>query len=239
MPINPTTLKALIDTQITNETVNFAITPAEVGGRIKDAIDYTTEQITGGGVTPDATISVKGKIQLAGDLAGTANSPTVPSLVNKEDLSNKSTNVTTDGLSDTKYPSVKSVKDYVDAEISAINPSSNYRELRGTLIQSSTGAPVLTIFKNDFVGTINLTRIGAGVYSLSIDGLVAADYLTKSYSIIGSSNSPIITRNEISVGSDGVGGYFFGIYSINVNAGGNVPVDNLLARTPLHIIIQD
>ncbi len=43
MPINPTTLKALIDTQITNETVDFAITPAEVGGRMKDAIDYTTE----------------------------------------------------------------------------------------------------------------------------------------------------------------------------------------------------
>lgn len=45
MPINPTTLKALIDTQITNETVDFAITPAEVGGRMKDAIDYTTEQV--------------------------------------------------------------------------------------------------------------------------------------------------------------------------------------------------
>ncbi len=44
MPINPTTLKALIDTQITNETIDFAITPAEVGGRMKDAIDYTTEQ---------------------------------------------------------------------------------------------------------------------------------------------------------------------------------------------------
>jgi hypothetical protein len=44
MPINPTTLKALIDTQITNETVDFAITPAEVGGRMKDTIDYTTEQ---------------------------------------------------------------------------------------------------------------------------------------------------------------------------------------------------
>jgi hypothetical protein len=45
MPINPTTLKALIDTQITNETVDLAITPAEVGGRMKDTIDYTTEQI--------------------------------------------------------------------------------------------------------------------------------------------------------------------------------------------------
>ena len=45
MAINPTTLKALIDTQITNETVNFAITPLEVGGRMKDTVDYTTEQI--------------------------------------------------------------------------------------------------------------------------------------------------------------------------------------------------
>lgn len=44
MPINPTTLKAQIDSEITNETVDFAITPAEVGGRMKDAIDYTTEQ---------------------------------------------------------------------------------------------------------------------------------------------------------------------------------------------------
>jgi hypothetical protein len=54
MPINPTTLKALIDTQITNETVDFAITPAEVGGRMKDAIDYTTEQV---GAKQDTLVS--------------------------------------------------------------------------------------------------------------------------------------------------------------------------------------
>ena len=35
----------------------------------------------------------------------------------KEDLINKSTNVTTDGASNTKYPSVKAVKDYVDSSI--------------------------------------------------------------------------------------------------------------------------
>lgn len=50
MAINPTVLKALIDAQITNETVNFAITPVEVGGRMKDTIDYTTEQIAN--ITP-------------------------------------------------------------------------------------------------------------------------------------------------------------------------------------------
>ena len=38
----------------------------------------------------------------------------------KESLSNKSTNVTTDGASDTKYPSVKAVKDYVDANSTSL-----------------------------------------------------------------------------------------------------------------------
>jgi hypothetical protein len=36
--------------------------------------------------TPDATTTVKGKIQLAGDLSGTADAPTVPALANKADL---------------------------------------------------------------------------------------------------------------------------------------------------------
>jgi hypothetical protein len=38
-------------------------------------------------VTPDATSSVKGKVQLAGDLGGTAASPTVPGLASKADAS--------------------------------------------------------------------------------------------------------------------------------------------------------
>lgn len=39
--------------------------------------------LIGGGSTPDATTSVKGKVQLAGDLAGTAAAPTVPALAAK------------------------------------------------------------------------------------------------------------------------------------------------------------
>jgi hypothetical protein len=39
----------------------------------------------------------------------------------KEDVANKSTNITADGSSDTKYPTVKSVKDYVDAFSSGSN----------------------------------------------------------------------------------------------------------------------
>ncbi len=43
---------------------------------------YVDAQITA--ATPDATSTVKGKIQLAGDLGGTAAAPTVPGLANKE-----------------------------------------------------------------------------------------------------------------------------------------------------------
>ncbi len=63
---------------------------------------------------PDATTLASGKVQLTGDLGGTATNPTVPGLATKESLSNKSTNVTADASSDTKYPSVRAIKAYVD-----------------------------------------------------------------------------------------------------------------------------
>lgn len=63
---------------------------------------------------PDATTLASGKIQLSGDLGGTALSPTVPGLANKENVSNKSTDVNFDGGSDSKYPSVRAIKTYVD-----------------------------------------------------------------------------------------------------------------------------
>jgi hypothetical protein len=53
-------------------------------------------------------------------LALKANATTVNASLNlKESTANKSTNVVTDGSSDTKYPSVKSVKNYVDAQVAS------------------------------------------------------------------------------------------------------------------------
>ena len=62
----------------------------------------------------DATTLAAGKVQLTGDLGGTATNPTVPGLVLKENVSNKSTNVNADAGSDSKYPSVRAIKTYVD-----------------------------------------------------------------------------------------------------------------------------
>ncbi|MEY4986608.1 MAG: hypothetical protein RL567_387 [Bacteroidota bacterium] len=86
---------------------------------VKSYVDNAMTNVVTTG-TPDATTLATGKVQLAGDLAGTATAPTVPGLTLKESLSNKSTDVSADGTSNTKYPSVKAVKDYVDIATTGI-----------------------------------------------------------------------------------------------------------------------
>ena len=90
---------------------------------------YVDSQFTSSTV-PDATTTSKGKIQLAGDLAGTAGAPTVPglalkanssdvttSLATKENTANKSTDATLASNSDVKFPTEKAVKTYVDTQV--------------------------------------------------------------------------------------------------------------------------
>jgi hypothetical protein len=193
MPINPTTLKALIDTQITNETVDFAITPTEVGSRMKDTIDYTTEQIATVTATPDATTSVKGKIQLAGDLSGTANLPTVPALTNKENLSNKSTDVAVDGLSDTKYPSVKAVKDYADGlVVGLLDDRGNYNA--SSNVFPSTGGSGIS-------GAI----LTGDLWFISVAGTLGGVSVPVGASIRALVNSPAQTSTNWSILNVGLG----------------------------------
>jgi hypothetical protein len=86
---------------------------------VKSYVDNAMTNVVTTG-TPDATTLATGKVQLAGDLAGIATAPTVPGLTLKESLANKSTDVSADGASNTKYPSVKAVKDYVDIATTGI-----------------------------------------------------------------------------------------------------------------------
>ena len=68
---------------------------------VKSVKTYVDSQVGGANIA-DADATTKGKIQLAGDLAGTAAAPTVPGLALKENTANKSTNVSTDGATDAK-----------------------------------------------------------------------------------------------------------------------------------------
>ena len=86
----------------------------------KAYVDQVVSQIATSGV-PDATTLAAGKVQLAGDLGGTATSPTVPALAGKENSSNKSTatDLGAGNPSDQLYPSQKATKAYVDNSIYA------------------------------------------------------------------------------------------------------------------------
>ncbi len=120
----------------------------------KSYVDNAIYNAVGTGVADDTTLA-PGKVRLAGDLAGTANSPTVPALANKENTSNKSTNVNTDANSDTKYPSVKAIKTYVD------------QATQGIALQAAVDAkadknsPIFTGTPSLPTGTIAVTQNGA------------------------------------------------------------------------------
>jgi hypothetical protein len=76
---------------------------------------YVDSQVASATI-PDANTTTKGKIQLAGDLGGTAALPTVPGLAIKENSANKST-VATLGTSDVLFPTQNAVKTYVDNQV--------------------------------------------------------------------------------------------------------------------------
>ena len=104
-------------TSLTAETINAAL-----DGKVNLA-DSITQYVTPtqlNAKTFDST-AIYNQIGLK---ASTASVTT--SLATKEDIANKSTSVTTDASSDTKFPSVKAVKTYVDTEIAgATIPDAN------------------------------------------------------------------------------------------------------------------
>jgi hypothetical protein len=137
---------------------------------VKSIKTYVDAQVAAATIA-DASASVKGKIQLAGDLAGNAAAPSVPGLLTKENLSNKSESVTTDGASNAKYPTVKSVKDYVDAQIAAI-PAPRPTALATDEFVASAGQTSFT-----------LTRIPSSKVSMFVNGIRIPN---AAYSFVGS-----------------------------------------------------
>ncbi|MEN9907451.1 MAG: hypothetical protein RLZZ540_592, partial [Bacteroidota bacterium] len=75
----------------------------------------------------------------------------------KEDVANKSTNVTTDGTSDTKYPSVKSVKTYVDASTASASTALTNEVTRATAAENTVAANLVTETNNRTAANNTLT----------------------------------------------------------------------------------
>ena len=120
--------------------------------------------------TPEATTLIQGKVQLAGDLAGTASAPTVPALALKENLANKAiaANLGAASPSDVLYPSQKAVKTYIDAQTTpeATSLIQGKIQLAGDLsgTASAPTVPALTT-KENTANKSTASDLGAGTSS--------------------------------------------------------------------------
>ena len=159
---------------------------------------YVDQNISGlvAGNIPDATTLAPGKIQLAGDLSGTATNPTVPDLANKENTSNKSTNIQGDAGSDSKYPSVKAVKTYVDQATmgTALQATVDGKADRNS--PTFTGTPVLpasTIAVTQSSGD-NSTNIATTAF---VQQATAGIALQANVDAKADKNSPIFTGTPV------------------------------------------
>lgn len=69
---------------ISNKSTNTSLGTSDTLYPTQNAVKTYVDNSVSSSSTPDATTEIKGKLKLAGDLAGTADSPTVPGLATKE-----------------------------------------------------------------------------------------------------------------------------------------------------------
>lgn len=157
---------------------------------VKVYVDQSIQEAVASGA-PDATTLAKGKLKLAGDLSGTAEAPTVPLLASKETLFNKSISISNDATSDIKYPSVKAVKDYVDASVSGVAFTANLDSKADKNSPVFTGTPSLP------TGTTAITQ------SLTDNSTkLATTAFVQAYLSVGVSDANSTTKGKLKLAGD-------------------------------------
>jgi hypothetical protein len=154
----------------------------------KAYVDNTIYAAVGAGVA-DATTMAAGKVQLAGDLAGTATSPTVPGLLLKEDLSNKSNGAL--GTSTTLYPTQNAVKTYVDAQVAS-----------ATIVDADATTRGKIQLAGDLAGTASLPTVPglalkANASDVTTSLALKEDAANKSNAALGTSTTLYPTQNAV------------------------------------------
>jgi hypothetical protein len=106
----------------------------------------------------------------------------------KEDLSNKSTNVINDATSSSKYPSVKAIKDYVDASIITATPDAT-TTLKGKVQLAG-----------DLTGSAALPRIATNAVTSSkiLDGEIVNADISATAAIVDTKLATITTAGKVS-----------------------------------------
>ncbi|WEK18149.1 MAG: hypothetical protein P0Y49_15260 [Candidatus Pedobacter colombiensis] len=157
----------VIRTDISKSFV-LGATPASVLANWKEILTPTGTgvQTVNGAAGPDVVLTKTniglGNVDNTSDAGKPISTATATALLAKEDKTNKSTDVSTDGSSDTKYPSVKAVKTYVDGLVASGAPDATTTgkgivKLAGDLGGTAALPTVL------MVGGSTATNINAGV----------------------------------------------------------------------------
>ncbi len=195
---------------------------------------YVDAQVSSATIA-DANASTKGKLQLAGDLAGTAAAPTVPSLLLKENVALKSTatDLGAGSTSDINYPSQKAVKSYVDAQI-----------LTATIADANATTKGKLQLAGDLTGDASAPIIASGaitsakIQDRSIATVDVADLAITDAKISGISGSKVVgniagnaanVTGTVAVGNGGTGatgltGYVKGNGSTAMTSLSSIPV---------------
>ena len=166
---------------------------------------YVDSQLTNSTIV-DADANTKGKVQLAGDLAGTAAAPTVPGLALKENAANKST-TTTLGTSNVLFPTQNAVKTYVDTAIAGatiVDADANTKgkiQLAGDLAGTAAAPTVPGLaLKLD----ASLAGVPNGIATLNSAGIIPANQLppisVASTNVVGS-QAAMLALSNATVGS--------------------------------------
>ena len=136
-----------------NKSATTTLGTSDVLFPTQKAVKTYVDTAIAGATIVDAAVNTKGKIQLAGDLAGTAAAPTVPGLALKENAANKST-TTTLGTSDVFFPTQNAVKTYVDTAISG-----------ATIVDADANTKGKIRLTGDLAGVANSPEVAAGAIS--------------------------------------------------------------------------
>ena len=240
---------------------NNAITTAKLAAAA--VTDEKVVTVSGSKILGDINgnaANVNGVVAIANGGTGASNIADAISNFGAETITNKSTNIITDAISTTKYPSVKLIKDYIDAQTAAVGVSdgsiSSAKIADGTImnVDVATNAAIAysklnltsSISNADLVGSIAASKlvgtdistvgtITSGTWSGStIDVVHGGTGLTSvgaNGQVLTSNGTAMTWGNPAATGITTINGISLGTQTLSVGTAGTAPAFSSASST--------